>query len=620
MTYTNGYQSPNTGASTYSPFNRTAGAQQPQQYEGYPSAVPGNAPHNASSPGMATDSFVGPASHEDIDSLSGNIDNKIAQIRQAFSGGAPTAPAAPAAPQVSDADIQWALQLEQKVKGGQTPTPEETARYENIAQRLTQAQPTAPAAPAAPQVSDADIQWALQLEQKVKGGQTPTPEETARYENIAQRLTQPQAQPTAPATPAAPQVSDADIQWALQLEQKVKGGQAPTPEETARYENIAQRLSAQQSGAQQPQAPTQQPNAPRNWSDWSKPFTVPAAPTMPLPISGPGGQAHLNVPTSLRGAPQTPPAAMLNQAPGAPTASAGMPSQADIDWALQLEQRVNQQQYQPTPQETTRYQNIAQGIAAAKQQGATPQAMPPAGMPAQADIDWALQLEQRVNQQQYQPTAQETARYQNIAQGIAAAQQPAPPPAQAPTQPVQPVSVPQQFPTQAPQQPAAQPAQAGTNLPPGLSQQELNWALQLEEKVKQGHQPNPQELAAYENIAQRLQQANTQASQQPQYTAPPAQAPGAFQQNGQQWVTPQGAPPTQLVPQNYPHVQQGTPQALVQPPPLPQYRPPVGQAQPGVPQQQPGRPPQYVPGQPPAQQQAPGFMDKAKAAWNMLWS
>ena len=572
MTYTNGYQSQNTGSSAYSPFNRTAGAQQPQ-YEGYPAAVPAsNDPYNASAPGMATDSFVGPASHEDIDTLSGNIDNKIAQIRQAFSGGAPTAaPMAPAAPAVSDADIQWALQLEQKVKGGQTPTPEETARYENIAQRLSQpqAQPQQPGAPAAPAVSDADIQWALQLEQKVKGGQTPTPEETARYENIAQRLSQPQAQqPGAPAAPAAPAVSDADIQWALQLEQKVKGGQTATPEETARYENIAQRLSSQQQGAQQPQAPTQQTGAPRNWADWSKPFTVPAAPTMPLPITGPGGQAHLTVPTSLRGAPQTPPSAVLNQAPG--TASAPM-----------------------TAQNTT--------------------------APSQADIDWALQLEQRVNQQSYQPNAQETARYQAIAQALSAAQQQ---PQQAPgQQPVQPVAVPQQFPGQQQPQVAPQQAapQAAANLPPGLNQQELNWALELEQRVQQGYQPNPQELAAYENIAQRLQQAQAAPPQQ-QYTGAPQQAaPGNLQQNGQQWVTPQGAPPTQLVPQNYPFVQQQTPQALVPPPPLPQvqnsYAP-----QPGMPQQ-PGMPAQFPPGQqPPQQPQAPGFLDKAKAAWSMLWS
>ncbi|HEY9843286.1 MAG TPA: hypothetical protein V6D23_22640 [Candidatus Obscuribacterales bacterium] len=619
MTYTSGYQPQNTGASAYSPFNRSGPAG--SAYSGYPAAVPTNGYGASQNPqGMGSDVFLPPASSEDIDTLSGSIDSKIARIRQAFSQGA----SPPAGPQ-----------------GAQQP--------------------------AASPVPQADIQWALQLEQKVKTqSYQPTQQETARYEDIAKKLTAAQQAPQQGAQqPAAPPIPEADIQWALQLEQKVKTqSYQPTQQETARYEDIAKKLAAAQQAPQAPQQTGQAPGGPRNWSDWSKPFSVPAAPNMPLPIAGSNGQPVMNVPTSLRGAPQTPPAAVLNQPPGSqaptqPGAAGRLPanvSQQEVQWALQLEQKVNTQQYQPTPQETAQYQNIAQRIAAGQQAPQQPQ-QPPAqpqfqappqapaqGMPnlpanvSQQEVQWALQLEQRVNTQNYSPTPQEMTQYQNIAQRMAAGQQapqqpqmpqpPAQPQYQAPPQQqFQPPPAQPQFqaPPQAPQQTAPQ------ALPNGLSQQEVQWALQLEQRVNtQNYSPTPQEMANYQSIAQRLNSAPQQPAAPQQFQAPPQSTLPQYQapQPVPMQMSPQGTP-VQIVPQNYPAVQPTTPQYLV-PPQVqapqfqqqPQFQGPQGPQmgpqgqQPGMPQQMPG----YMP--PPGQggPQKPGFMDKLKTAWSTLWS
>jgi hypothetical protein len=507
-----------------------------------------------------------------MDRLSSSIDSKIAQIRQAFSQPGPMTPgpqtmapaSAPAA--VSQADVQWALELENKVKGGQQPSPQDVARYEDIARRLQAAQTgaqapaapaQAPAAPAAPPVPEADIQWALELENKVKGGQQPSPQDVARYEDIARRLQAAQAGAQAPAAPAqapaAPPVPEADIQWAIELETKVNAGQQPSPQDVARYEDIARRLQAAQAGAQAPAAPAAA-NGPRDWANWSRPFAPPSVPNMPLPMAGPSGSPAIHVPTSLRGAPPTQPPA---QAPAGVPTSLRAPA--------------------PTPQ-----------MAPAQ----APQ-MP--GGVSQQEIAWAMQLETRVNQQNYQPTPQEMAQYENIAQRLQAGQQP--PAVQQPPATMAPMTAPVQQPPAQMTAPAPQMQQA----PGGVSQQELDWALQLENRANnQGYTPTAQEMAQYENIAQRLQASRQGGAQPPGAYQPPVPQQPQFQQ-----------PTMPVVPQNYPMVQPGAaPQYLQAPQP---FVPPQQAAAPGMPYPQ-------QPGAPMPQQQSPGVMDRLKNAWSALWS
>ncbi len=657
MTYTSGYQSPGSAqTSAYSPFNRAGQqppVQQPGQYAGYPQAVPGDNPFPNSPSSLGADTYLPPANPGDIDALSGNIDSKIADIRRAFNSQ-PAPPAAqpgaqpplqPGAAPVSQADMQWAMELENKVKTqNYQPNAQETARYEQIFAALQAAQqavqtggapPAAPAAPtagapAAPAVPDADISWALDLEKKVNDGYQPTAEETARYNNIFARLNN-QAPAAQPGTtqPAAPPVSQEDMEWAMALENKVKTqNYQPNAQETARYEQIFAALKAAQEAGQPQANPTAAPpSQPTNWNQWAQPFSPPAAPTMPLPIAGPGGQPMINVPSSLRGAPQTPPAAVLNQAPGQPPAANGQfapaagaaPGQGEIDWALQLEARV-QQGYQPNAQETAQYQDIARRLQAAKQAGAQPQMAPqgappagtsqapPAGAPqlppgvSQQDIQWAMQLEAAVQQGQ-QPSPQDLARYQAIEQKLVAAQQGGQPPAPAPQQ---------QPPAQVQQPPAAPPAASGVpqSLPNGLTQQEVQWAMNLEAQVQQGYQPSQAEIQQHASIAQRLQ-APPQAAPAPQQGLPFQPQAGGVQQ-----VVPQGPQAVQIMPQSYPQVQGQTPQMVVP------YNPANNQIPlpPGPQQgysQQPGMPPGGPP--PAAGQQSPGLMTRLGNAWNALW-
>jgi hypothetical protein len=590
MTYTSSYQSPQvTGTSVYSPFNRNSAAAAPGAY-------PGSSP-SPTQPSMGADAFVPVASPEDMDRVASSIDEKIARIRQAFSQPAPgamPAPAQPAGPPISQEEIQWALQLEEKAKNGQQPTAQDAARYEDIAKRLAasqqqpQAQPQQPAAPAAAQVTQEEVQWALQLEQKVKGGQEPTAQDAARYEDIAKRLAAAQQQPQAqPQQPAGPPISQEEIQWALQLEEKAKNGQQPTAQDAARYEDIAKRLAAAQ---QQPAGPTA-PGA-RDWSSWSQPFAPPGASPMPLPIAAPGsGQPVVTVPTSLRGSPQTPPAvAMTQYAPATLSPQPQMPVQQPV-----------------APQ-------------AVAPQAAAPQM----GNVSQQEVQWALQLEQRVKDQKYQPNAQEIAAYENIAQRLNAAQQQPQQPVQQPVQqyaPQQPVpqmqGTPpppqqQQLPVQQPVAPQAAAPQMGN-----VSQQEVQWALQLEQRVKeQKYQPNAQEIAAYDNIAQRLTAAQQQPQQPVQQYAPQQQVPQQYAQQPQQVMMPPTPQQVQIVPQQYPSVQGQTPQYITQPQPFVPQQPQVAQQQqmpPGY-QQQPG-----MPQMPPPGGQKPGFTDRLKTAWNALW-
>jgi predicted transcriptional regulator len=180
---------------------------------------------------------------------------------------------------VSQQEIQWALQLESKIKEGYSPTQKEKDQYTDIFNRLQHAQDTSghwkewskPFSTPDREVGPAEIQWALELEQRVKQGYQPTAEETARYEDIAKRLQgsqSPRQDSTKRSSSHVREVTQEEIQWALELEQKVKQGQQPTAEETARYEDIAKRLAKQPvpSGCGQKSAGMTEP---LNWAlEW----------------------------------------------------------------------------------------------------------------------------------------------------------------------------------------------------------------------------------------------------------------------------------------------------------------------------------------------------------------
>lgn len=153
------------------------------------------------------------------------------------------------------------------------------------AQAPTQYQPTPAPAGSAQQsvslvdtneVSQAELEWAVALEQKAARGENISEAELAKHTDIMDRLS---AQRMAVAEKAG--VSNADFQWASQLEQQSAQGYQPQPAEVEKYQAIAAKIQAYEAGqsaapqpaqpAQQPQPaqpqPTPQPTAPAEGGD-----------------------------------------------------------------------------------------------------------------------------------------------------------------------------------------------------------------------------------------------------------------------------------------------------------------------------------------------------------------
>ncbi len=289
----------------------------------------------------------------------------------------------------SQEEINWALALEAKVKTGYTPNAQETQAYQNIAAKMasknaqtfptTQSNPQTQATNLPAGVTQQEIDWALGLESKVKGGYTPTAQETQAYQALAQKISTANSQQ--PSTTKAKPVTQQEIDWALGLESKVKGGYTPTPQETANYQDLANRLQTQQQSSGTPNASAQGNN--RDWSAWSQPFTVPKSLFETTP-------RIIQVPATLRSsAPSLPTYTSVNVGPdlnagktanvprtlpttgtaNKPVATnTGTVSKQEVDWALGLEAKVKGG-YNPNESELYQYKNIADRLQAS--QGST---------------------------------------------------------------------------------------------------------------------------------------------------------------------------------------------------------------------------------------------------------
>lgn len=301
-------------------------------------------------------------------------------------------------PPPSQEDINWALELESKVKQGYQPTPAEVKAYQEIATRLQQSQQATGVQPArgipAPQplnqpVSREERCWALDLEQKVKQGYQPNQAEIKSYQNIAQRLLRADHSPQ-----DLQAVSQAEIDWAIALQQRVQQGYQATPRELEIYTDIYNRMQA----------------------------------------------AH------------------ASQKPAQPV------SQAELQWASDLQQKV-QQGYQPNAQEQKQYLDIysryqAESLANDQNNG---------GFEAvtQQELEQVMKLRQQA-QQGYQPSSQELAEYADIVERLAL-------------------------------------QDASTILPAEnmVTQHEIDWALKLGKKLQNGAAATPEELQRYQETYQR---------------------------------------------------------------------------------------------------------------------
>lgn len=457
---------------------------------------------------------------------------------------------------VSQAELDWV-----RSKAGQQLSSSDMSKYQNIMDRYMAQQGGAPQPSGQLRpVTQEELDWAVQLQEKIGQGYQPTPDEAARYTDIFNRYQDQapdpvQAQPTHKPEPQAPaynpgttapmivdnSVSPQELQWAVDLQNRIDTqGYRPTQQDIVRYTDIYNRYQKQQEEAAAQPAP--QPQAPAQPTQPTQP-TAPAQPTAPVqpaqpqqPVAPQGAtQDEMEWARRLEGrvvrGEQVPQAeidryndiqlklANFGVAPAAsssaPTAvngpaltsGSGPVSQSEVDWAMNLQHRVQFENYQPSGQEVAQYTDIfnryqaqlnAQQPAApapqpqAPVQPTAPAAAPSSGAVSPEEIQWAQQLQQMV-QQGYQASQQEVARYTDIynrLQNQGGAQAPA---AQQPTAPQPTYS--------APTQPAAPtPAPGSTMINVNAADPELQWALELLNRYRQGYQPSQNELAMYERI------------------------------------------------------------------------------------------------------------------------
>lgn len=371
---------------------------------------------------------------------------------------------------ISQQEIDWAMSLEAKVKQGYQPTPQEAQAYKALENKLANVATSpstsspAPAAQAMP-ISQDELKWALELEAKAKQGYQPTQQEKDTYNALAQKLSQAKTSPSTQTTPPALQVTQEEIKWALEMEEKVKQGYKPTEQEVQTYKALENKLKAQVS------PPVQQTNQ--------------------LP-SGVTQQQIDQVYNEIKNTPDFIPSDGPFLTMEKPKVPSGV-TQQEFNWSLLLKQKVKNENYQPTAQEAYVHQNIMNkinGVNTAQptqpvlpfSPAPTQQVVSSSSAPSQEELQWALQMEEKVKQG-YKPTDQDTATYQAIFQKLAASQQAS--------------------------------ANASTPAVKPVSQEEIQWALELEAKAKQGYQPTPEETSKYQDMAHRLQ-AQKQAAQNPQ--------------------------------------------------------------------------------------------------------
>lgn len=174
---------------------------------------------------------------------------------------------------VTEPEIQWALALEEKVVKGYQPTSKEFEKYADISARLSDCNPArqmgdseVTETPHLQQVepdatTDAELKWALRLEERVKQGYQPTAEEVTAYEKIYTQL--------AAQKSVRSEIPAEDMKWAKGLMEKVGKGYQPNAQEMKRYDAIY--AQAQQD------IQAQQPSPEEKAVEWAKDLQVKVA-------------------------------------------------------------------------------------------------------------------------------------------------------------------------------------------------------------------------------------------------------------------------------------------------------------------------------------------------------
>lgn len=365
-------------------------------------------------------------------------------------------------PAVAKKDLDWAKDLKAKILDSQyKPSQAERKRYDEIYQKqqmIVSANNGSYQVGSLPGPTNSEVQWAKDFIIKVKQyGQKPSQEDTQKYNDIQNRQQMSKAMPKTALQGIAPQnqsassqpvgntVSDSQLNWAKQFEQKVNTqNYKPTQEEFKMYVEIYNKTNG----------------------------------------------TNITV-ASLQGASQP--------------QNTGAVSPQEFQWAKNLEKSVSGG-YKVKPEENTAYNSILSRWQQSGIQGQQPQAQPiqqgSVNPPSQQEITWALDLEKKVKQNNYTPNSQDVATYNDIAtrlNQVVPPQQQEPAPTQTATKkkaPVQTQPVERQDSNQAP------------------TAQELQWATQFSEAVKNNYQYSQEELAQYKDIFNRQQNSGGIAQQE----------------------------------------------------------------------------------------------------------
>jgi hypothetical protein len=376
-------------------------------------------------------------------------------------------------PPVTSEEINWAKGLQSKiVQYGYKPSPAERQKYDNIYQRQQLGasiqngnfNPNSVPAP-----TQQEIGWAKELINKMQNfGYKPNAQDIQKYQDIQKRqqMSKNNPQPVQQqnqvgvqqAQPASNAPSQQEMSWAVNFMNQVKAGYKPSPAEEQQYQGIFNRAKAQPSG-NTGNVSAQNVTVSQDELVWAKSLEQkvdqgynPSQQEITKYNDIFARHKQVQTQSTQQAQPQQ-----------------GGVSQEELQWAQQIEARVNQGG-SITPQEKATYDQI---YARYQQAGSAnaPTQTAPAEKPTDSELSWALDLEKR-SQAGYKPTAQENAIYNEIAKKAEA---------------------------YANSQQANASQRSG-----GASKQELAFASSLYTKMQSGYQPSAQEMSMLNRIQQKI--------------------------------------------------------------------------------------------------------------------
>lgn len=430
--------------------------------------------------------------------------------------------------QVTQADVDWAVNLMNKVSQGYNPTGAESRKYEEIYNAIQQGkgpqkknevvstQSNKPVTQTTTKnntpPTQAELKWASELETKVSQGYNPTQAEKDKYTGIFERYKSDKTTSVKPSDPPPPGQStgkptQAELKWAQDLETKVnEQGYEPSQAEIDKYTDIANRLNASQNSTPtKPTTQTQQVETNSNnvstefkveqfgrigtaYNAWKSTYHNKKFPSDNVFYAKQNGQlvsqAQVNKASKsggdyisklgLKNAPALYiPDLDSNQASKFKFLSGSIVSSGSTQSKPVSKPQVQQE----APQQVSRpasnipQSNIENGVS-------------------RQELEWAENLSAKT-EQGYKPTEEEMAAYSDIYnrfQNGSAPQQTSPT---------------QQSSGYTPQVQSS--ANEEVTIDVSNGDPELQWALQLLDKVQQGYQPTQQEISQYEQVIAKNQ-------------------------------------------------------------------------------------------------------------------